>query len=71
MATAIAKGLIGAEVVEPGNITASDLSAGSRERFAETGAATTDSNVEVAKASTVVIIAVKPDAVATVLSSVG
>lgn len=70
MATAMAKGLVVAGVVEAGNITASDVYEGCRTRFAEMGAVSTESNSTVAKNSTVIVIAVKPNDVAAVLASI-
>jgi len=70
MATAMAKGLVVAGVVKAGNITASDTYEGCRQRFTEMGAVSTESNSVVAKNSTVVFIAVKPNDVAAVLASI-
>lgn len=62
MATALAKGFIRAELVMPKQVVAGDISEAARAAFAkETGAKITKSNLEVAKAADVLIIAVKPD----------
>jgi pyrroline-5-carboxylate reductase len=69
MAGALAKGFIRAGLVSPRGILASDPSAVARKSFAKaTGAATTDSNAEVARFAPVVLVAVKPDQVKAVLS---
>ena len=62
MATALAKGFIGAGLVSPSRVIASDPSQAARSAFAQnTEARTTDSNAEVARFGGVVILAVKPD----------
>ncbi|HEU6448444.1 MAG TPA: pyrroline-5-carboxylate reductase [Verrucomicrobiae bacterium] len=69
MATALARGFISAEIAFPREIIASDVSQTSRKHFsAETGAQTTASNTDVLKFATVLVLAVKPDQVANVLS---
>ena len=69
MATSLARGFILAGLVKPGQVIGSDPLAPAREAFAkETGARTAASNEEVAKASTVLVLAVKPDHVSEVLA---
>jgi pyrroline-5-carboxylate reductase len=71
MATALAKGLIRAEIVTPAQLIGSDVSEAASATFAkETGAKTTSSNHEVAKAAEVLILAVKPDQVAGALADI-
>jgi pyrroline-5-carboxylate reductase len=72
MATALAKGFIGSGLVSPDQILASDLSDDAKEAFAsETGARTTAFNPDVVTFGTVLLLAVKPDQVASVLAEVG
>lgn len=69
MATALARGFMRAKLVAPSQIIASDLIAAARTAFAkETGANVTTSNAEVAKAAKVMVLAVKPDQVGSVLA---
>lgn len=71
MATALARGLVRAKLVEPANLLASDPYAAAREAFAqETGGKAAASNAEVAKAAQVIFLSVKPDQVAAVLAEV-
>lgn len=71
MATALARGLIRAKLVEPANVFASDPTAASRAAFAkETGGQAVASNIEVVKSVQVILLAVKPDQVAPVLREV-
>lgn len=71
MATALAKGLVKAGLVTPGDLLASDPVEGTRQAFSrETGARTTASNPEVLQFATVVFLAVKPDQVKDVLAEV-
>ena len=71
MATALARGIIRAELVAANQMIASDPIAGARTTFAKaTGANITTSNVEVVKFANVIILAVKPDQVAAVLADV-
>jgi pyrroline-5-carboxylate reductase len=71
MATALARGFIRAGLVTPKALLASDPSKTSRAAFAkETGARTTESNVEVAESATVLVLAVKPDTVGSILSEI-
>jgi pyrroline-5-carboxylate reductase len=61
MATALARGLCAAGMAAPERIVASDVLPAARRQFAdETGARSTDSNVEVAKSCDVLVLAVKP-----------
>src|SRR4029079_9100338 len=69
MATALANGFIKAGLVTAKQIIASDASAAAAAAFAkETGAKTTAFNPDVTKFAEVLILAVKPDQVAGVLS---
>jgi pyrroline-5-carboxylate reductase len=69
MATALAKGFVRAEIVFPKEIIAGDLFEGARKNFTdETGTQTTASNSDVLKFSNALILAVKPDQVAGVLT---
>src|ERR1700685_286247 len=69
MATALAKGFVHAEIVFPRAIIAGDLYGVARNNFAkETGAKAIASNMDVLKFANVLILAVKPDQVAGVLS---
>lgn len=71
MATALARGFVRAKLVSPGNLLASDPSETARKVFAgETGARTTRSNLEVAAFGRVMVLAVKPDQVAGVLTEI-
>lgn len=71
MATALARGLVRARLVEPANLIASDPFAAARDAFAkETGGKAAASNVEVAQAAQVIFLSVKPDQVAAVLAEV-
>jgi pyrroline-5-carboxylate reductase len=71
MATALAKGLVRAEIVTPAQVFGSDVSEAASAAFAkETGAKTTGSNREVAKSADVLILAVKPDQVAGALADI-
>jgi len=69
MATALARGLVRAGIAKPGQILASDVSATARTAFAkEVGAKTTVANSDVLKFASVLILAVKPDQAAELLS---
>lgn len=71
MATALARGFIRAGLVKAGQVTGSDPSSQARAAFTtETGAKTVASNVEVVKASSVLVLAVKPDHAEEVLTEV-
>lgn len=71
MATALAKGFIRAGLVTPKQIVAADVSQAACAAFEkETGAKITASNAEVAKSADVLILAVKPNQVADVLSEI-
>src|SRR6185503_18196015 len=71
MATALARGFIRAGILTARQIMASDVSRLARASFAkETSARTTDSNVEVVRFAQVLILAVKPDQVSTVLEGI-
>ena len=69
MATALARGFLRAGLVTRNQLIASDVSAAARAAFAkETGAKTTGSNADVATSAQVLILAVKPDQVNSVLA---
>jgi len=71
MASALAKGLVGADVAFPKEIIASDPYDIARKNFAaELGSKTTVSNVEVAEFANVLILATKPDQVPAALSEI-
>ena len=71
MATALAKGLVHAKLVNADQIIASDLLEAARSAFAkEAGVGTTASNLEVAQSADVLVLAVKPDQVAGVLKEI-
>ena len=68
MATALARGFIQSKLVKAGETVASDPVEAARKAFsAETGAKVVGTNKEVVEAAGVLILAVKPDQVATVL----
>lgn len=61
MAIALARGLCAAGKTSPAQIVASDVLAAARDQFsAQTGAATVDSNIDVALSADVLVLAVKP-----------
>ncbi len=69
MATALARGFVRAEIATPKHIIAGDVSPAARTTFTrETGAKTTAANADVLKFASVLILAVKPDQVAGVLT---
>lgn len=71
MAGALARGFLRAQLVSSAQLIASDPFEAAREHFAEeTGARTTASNLEVARQSRLLVVAVKPDQVAPVLSGI-
>ena len=71
MATALARGFVRAGLVTTDQVIASDPSDAARAAFAkEAGAKTTPSNAEVAKFADVLVLAVKPDYVASVLADI-
>ena len=71
MATALAQGMVRAGLVKPRQIVAGDVSPAARKAFArEVGAKTVASNEEVFKRATVIILAVKPHQVETVIKGV-
>ena len=71
MATALARGFINAKLVNASRITASDPVESARAAFAkEVGARAVASNAEVVKAAKIILLAVKPDQVAGVLSEI-
>jgi pyrroline-5-carboxylate reductase len=71
MATALAKGFIHAKLATSKEIIASDpIDAALKYFTAETGAKVTDSNVEIAKACEILILATKPDQIVSVLGEI-
>jgi pyrroline-5-carboxylate reductase len=71
MATALARGLVHADLVNPDQIIASDPIDTARSAFGkEVGARATASNLEAAKFANVLVLAVKPDQVAGVLKDI-
>jgi len=71
MATALARGFVRARLVKPGQLTASDPYEAARRQFADdTGAKTVASNLETARAATVLMLATKPDQVAAALAEI-
>lgn len=71
MATALAKGFIRAELAAPNQVMASDPSGAARAAFTKgTRARTTVSNSEVVKFAAVLILAVKPDQVSSLLGEI-
>jgi pyrroline-5-carboxylate reductase len=72
MASALAKGFVAAKIVSPKQIIASDVMEPARAAFAkDVGGTAADSNLEVLKFANVLILAVKPDQVASVLAEIG
>ena len=71
MATALAKGFLNAKLVKPAQLCAADPYPAAREHFtAETGAKTFSSNLEVARAASVLVLATKPDQVTAALAEI-
>src|SRR6187431_989733 len=60
MATALAQGVLGAGVCQPGDVTVSDAISAAADRLAKATGARAASNAETVAASDVVILAVKP-----------
>lgn len=71
MATALARGFLNAKLVKANQLVAADPFDAARKHFAaETGAKTVGSNLEAARAATVLILATKPDQVTTALTEI-
>jgi len=71
MASALAKGIVNAGIAAPGDIIASDVTEAARKTFAsEVGCRVAGWNIEVVEHADVLIVAVKPDQVAGVLSEI-
>ncbi len=71
MATALARGFLGAGLVKADGLVASDPVEAARDAFAgATGARSTTSNAEVAASADILIVAVKPDQVAALLAEI-
>lgn len=69
MATALAKGMLNAAFVAPDQVSASDVSDAAREQFeAATGCTTRETNAEAVAGADVVVLAVKPQVLAEMLS---
>ncbi len=71
MATALAKGFVQAKLIKPADLLASDPSEAAREGFArQTGARTVNSNIEVVKFAEILVLAVKPNQVSTLMEEI-
>lgn len=71
MATALARGLINSHFVTAKDVVAADVSETAREAFtSETGADSLETNLDVVKQSEVVVLAVKPHIVESVLGEI-
>src|SRR3954451_7527391 len=71
MASALAKGFVASKIVSPKQIIASDVMEPARAAFAkDVGGSVTDSNLEVARFASILVLAVKPDQVAGVLHEI-
>ncbi len=71
MATALARGFIGAGLVTPAGLSSSDPVPGAREAFARsTGARSTPSNAEVVDAADILFVSVKPDQVVALMAEI-
>ncbi len=72
MASALASGFVRGGMTTRDSLIASDVSALARSAFSEgVGGKSTDSNPEVARFASVIVVAVKPDQVADVLREIG
>jgi len=71
MAEAIARGVIGAGILKPDGILASDVAEDRREVFRSLGASVTADNAEVVRGCRDVIVAVKPQNLPTLLPEIG
>ncbi len=72
MATALARGVLGASLVEPARLCASDVNSGRRDAFREaTAAVAVENNVELVRSCELVILAVKPQVADEVLTEIG
>ncbi len=71
MASALAKGFVAAKMVSPRQVIASDLMEAARAAFTkEVGGKAAKSNLDVLRFANVLVLAVKPDQVATVLNEI-
>lgn len=71
MATALGKGFVAAGLVQPERVSASDPVPAARDSFArETGGRVSASNFDIVAAADVLVLAVKPDQVADLLSEI-
>lgn len=70
MASAMINAIIAAKVAKPEHIVATDIYKPSLERLSATGIRTSDVNIEAVKDSEVVILAVKPDLIPSVLTEI-
>lgn len=71
MATALAKGFLQSRILEASGLTASDIDPSARAHFAqEAGARMLERNVDVVRASNIVVLAVKPNQVEALLAEI-
>ena len=71
MASALASGFLKANLVQPGQLMASDVYEGARTAFqSSVGCRTSASNAEVLKFANVIVLAVKPDQVREVIDEI-
>jgi pyrroline-5-carboxylate reductase len=71
MASALARGFLSAKIVSPAEIIASDVYEGARAAFTkDVGGSATASNLDVLRFANVLVLAVKPDQVASVLAEI-
>ena len=71
MASALAKGFVASKIVSPKQLMAGDLMEPARAAFAkEVGARVTNSNLDVARFASVLVLAVKPDQAAGALKEI-
>lgn len=71
MATALAKGFVNARLIEPENLSASDVYAAAREAFVEaTGGTVSGDNGVVVGQATTLVLAVKPNQIEEVLAGI-
>ena len=71
MGEALLRGILGSELMSPGNILASDVNSEKLNSLSgELGITAVESNCELVKSSDIILLAVKPDVIKTVLSEV-
>lgn len=71
MAEALLRGALGAKLLKPAQVSASDPSPERRELFAELGVAVGDDNRDAAHSADVIVLAVKPQKLAEALAEIG